>query len=342
MFCNNCSCELPTVAKFCVRCGSRVETQGAINARPGSFCVNCGKPYSPSYKFCNYCGHPVSIVQAESEPTAAAGDEIALRVQALSEEETRAAILEVAASGAQQIESAPYATFTMQLLASTVLFSCATFTVTDAIGRNRLGDTATGFLVVTLLAGFWLSVAGRRTWRRVVAFEPATDVGLKRRRRRVLINTTIMAVLFVAVSATVGSVIGRSGAEAAQLQADLIQLDTLGKQVSKARSPEGRVTIDWYIQSYKSIEPNVDRLDVLLHRLVSELSAYNERFPDQGRQTSESISGMNTGIRRMALLKQQISVAKKIEGLSQSEQLIIWGREMQPLLDQEDALDKPK
>jgi hypothetical protein len=57
---------------------------------------------------------------------------------------------------------------------------------------------------------------------------------------------------------------------------------------------------------------------------------------------AESIAGFNTGIRRMALLKKQIAVAKRIDGLDQNDQMIIWENEMLPLLKQEDALDKSK
>ena len=69
MFCHNCACELPTVAKFCVRCGSRVEGPATAHATLGSSCVNCGKPYDPSHEFCNYCGHPVSHAQTQGAPT---------------------------------------------------------------------------------------------------------------------------------------------------------------------------------------------------------------------------------------------------------------------------------
>jgi hypothetical protein len=59
MFCPNCSCELPAVAKFCVKCGSRVGAQPTASRTLGSFCINCAKPLDPSDKFCSYCGHEV-------------------------------------------------------------------------------------------------------------------------------------------------------------------------------------------------------------------------------------------------------------------------------------------
>src|SRR2546422_1474647 len=224
MFCHNCGCELPAVAKFCVRCGSRVEGPAATNETLGSFCVNCGIPYDPSYKFCNYCGHPVPHAQTQSAPAAAVGDDGVIPVQIQSHEEIAGRTPEVTASGSPQTGSAPYAAFAAQFLSSTVLFSCVIFTVAHALGRNRWGDTATGFLIVSLLAACWLAVAGRRTWGRVVATEPAGDVGLKRRRHRVLMKSAMVAALFFTVSAVVGNAIGLNGAEAAQVQAEVLGL----------------------------------------------------------------------------------------------------------------------
>ena len=44
MFCPSCSCELPAVAKFCVRCGSPVAIPSTTNrSAETSFCMNCAK-----------------------------------------------------------------------------------------------------------------------------------------------------------------------------------------------------------------------------------------------------------------------------------------------------------
>jgi hypothetical protein len=72
MFCSNCACELPAIAKFCVRCGSRVHSPPATpptlpaHATLGPVCVNCGKPHDPSHQFCNNCGQPLSQGQTQT------------------------------------------------------------------------------------------------------------------------------------------------------------------------------------------------------------------------------------------------------------------------------------
>jgi hypothetical protein len=70
MFCRNCSCELPAVAKFCVKCGSRVETQVTAPRALISVCVECAKPLDPSDKFCSHCGHEIVHPHAQVSRTA--------------------------------------------------------------------------------------------------------------------------------------------------------------------------------------------------------------------------------------------------------------------------------
>ena len=152
----------------------------------------------------------------------------------------------------------------------------------------------------------------------------------------------MFAILFGTISAGVGYVIGQNRAEAANIKADLSEMQDTGDRIYKARTPNGSVTFDWYIQMYKSIEPSVDHLDVVLHRLVNEYPSYGAKFPQNDQAASTVISNFNTGIRRMDLLKKQIDVAKRIEGLDGDVQRLVWRNEMIPLLEQEDALDKTK
>ena len=69
MFCVNCACELPAVAKFCVRCGSIVEpstssTLTRVAAPPmgkpveaaSAWCSKCGGQNPSDYSFCTSCG----------------------------------------------------------------------------------------------------------------------------------------------------------------------------------------------------------------------------------------------------------------------------------------------
>ena len=339
MFCSKCAYELPAVAKFCVRCGARTQPSLASEQLLGSFCVNCGKPYDPSHKFCNYCGHLIPHPEIQSEPTALPENVAppSATTEPKSQSEPIPLISTPTAVGHTQTASALYALFTVLYLAAALSFSCAIFAAAHAFGHNDLGDAATVVLIVSLLATSVLAVSAIRAWRRIVA-----SAELKQRPRRVVIKAVVLALLLFTIFAVAGYTIGQNGAEAAQVTTDLAELQKVRDRVSKARSPNGSATIGWYIQMYKSIEPDVDRLEIILHRLVREYPIYRARFSQNDSSVSDSVSGFNVGIRRMDLLQKQIAVAKRIDGLDATAQMKIWHSEMIPLVDQEDALDKSK
>ena len=342
MFCPKCACELPAVAKFCVKCGTRTQSQVAADSSLGSFCVNCGKRYDRSFKFCNFCGHPLPHPETQTAPSEIpeAASETPAQPQPPAEVGPLNSPTPPVASA--KTTSAPYAKFTVWYLASVLSCSCAIFTIACGVGANSFGDVATMVLIVSLVATSLLIAAQSKTWRRIITIEPRNDELLKKRRRRVLVKAAVFVVLFGTTSAGVGYVIGQNGAEATQIKADLLEMQETGDRISKARTPNGSVTIDWYIQMYKSIEPSVDHLDAILHRLVNEYPSYGAKFPQNDQTASTVISNFNTGIRRMDLLKKQIDVAKRIEGLDRDVQRLVWRNEMIPLLEQEDALDKTK
>ncbi len=75
MFCANCACELPAVAKFCVRCGATVEpSTSSILARVATppvgqpvkttsvRCLKCGAQNPSDYSFCTVCGASLTPV----------------------------------------------------------------------------------------------------------------------------------------------------------------------------------------------------------------------------------------------------------------------------------------
>ena len=50
MICKKCSSELKPQAKFCPKCGEKVEET--------KYCPNCGKVLEAGVKFCSSCGTP--------------------------------------------------------------------------------------------------------------------------------------------------------------------------------------------------------------------------------------------------------------------------------------------
>lgn len=52
--CPNCHCLLPETAKFCIKCGTKIEPQGP------AFCMECGSSLRPGAKFCSKCGAKIN------------------------------------------------------------------------------------------------------------------------------------------------------------------------------------------------------------------------------------------------------------------------------------------
>lgn len=235
---------------------------------------------------------------------------------------------------------APYAYFTLWYIASVALCSCGVFVIFHAIGAGTLGPIASASLTASLLLAFLTSVGVVNSWKKVVAAEfSVDDANLKKRRRRVIVKGAVLALLLFTALAVIGYTIGQNGVEAAQIVSDLAEVRTLGDRISKTRSPEGNPGIDWYVQMYPQIEADVERLDIVLHRLATEYPKYSAKFPEQN-SSDQTLSDVNTGIRRMALLKQEIAVAKRMQFIEEKEQVVTWTTEMYPLLKEEDALDK--
>ena len=236
---------------------------------------------------------------------------------------------------AQQPELAPYGAFVLSLLSSSLLVSVMIFNVADALARQRWEATAS--TAVATLAAILLARSAWKAWGQVIQAETETDANLKRRHRNVLVTGLVIAVLFFIISATVGTAIGQNRVEASQLEADLGRMAAVGDRMTKTRSAVD-ATIPSYVQMYKAIEPDVEDFELTLLRLRAELDVYDAKFPNQHPQTLKTIAGVETGLRRAALLKQQIAAAKQIEFFGSSEQWTLWQSQVQPLLDKEDAL----
>lgn len=325
MFCNYCAAVNPADSFFCSACGKSIRLSDPVSAVVDRDATPA-RDDTPS---------PTSQPLPNDQPKHAA-------VDALSPAQVVAPRSQTATIGRAQTTNAPYATFTVSYLAGILSSSCAIFAIAYGLADNEFGDDATVFLVVSLLAASLLLVASGRSWRRIVAIEAPDGVALKQRRRRVLVKAVLFALFFGTISAAIGYAIGQNQAEAARIKADLAEMRETGHRISKARTPNGSATIDWYVQMYKSIEPSVDHLEAVLRRLVTEYPSYGAKFPQSASSVSSTVSDFNVGIQRMNLLKKQIDVAKRIEGQDEDLQRLVWRSDMIPLLEQEDALDKSK
>ena len=151
----------------------------------------------------------------------------------------------------------------------------------------------------------------------------------------------VFGVLFFGTAAVVGYGIGKSGDEATRMAHDFGEMSLVGDRISSARNAADR-TVPAQLAMYKSIEADVEEFDSVLRKLQPELNVYDGKFPSQHGETAKSIHSIEIGLMRASILKRQIGLAKEIEAFDPASQWSAWQERMQPLLDEEGALDKTK
>ncbi|MBR6386007.1 MAG: zinc ribbon domain-containing protein [Ruminococcus sp.] len=54
--CPSCGASIAKDAKFCDKCGAKIEFPAEAEVQPTKFCSECGEPISEDSKFCEKCG----------------------------------------------------------------------------------------------------------------------------------------------------------------------------------------------------------------------------------------------------------------------------------------------
>jgi hypothetical protein len=230
----------------------------------------------------------------------------------------------------------PYARFVFFSICSTLAASTTSFIWVDGVARQQWNSVPLAVLA-TVACLLFLNAAVKTAGR--LGQIGTSEVLL--RKKKLVRRIIFFAVLFIGTAAFIGNGIGTSGAETSHLLSDIGQMSQIGDRISKARS-NAALTIPAQVEMYKSIEPDVEQLSVVLGRLKQEYATYDSKFPAQHETTEKALQSSQTGVKRMDLLRQQIAVAKLIEELDANAQVEMWREQMQPLLDREDELDPPK
>ena len=71
LHCPRCGAPVKPGVKFCRNCGAKLENPELPEEKPrlpDPVCPGCGKPITPGVKFCNQCGHPVLSAAAAPKP----------------------------------------------------------------------------------------------------------------------------------------------------------------------------------------------------------------------------------------------------------------------------------
>ena len=303
MLCPNCSCELPATAKFCSGCGAAIECP--------TFQVPAQTP-----------------VPASSDPPSDRSVPGRLTEQeALLPPDIATALPTIPTQ-----EAPPYAAFVLHSLGFALGMSVVAFEIANNLAHGYWRSTAfvVGGLVIAVVS---LGRAMNR-WGRITE-SGGNPVYL----RKLLTRAIVFTLLFLATAAIVGSAIGKSGQETAEMVADLKEIPKIDNRISEARTAAAR-SVPAQIEMYSSIEPDVRKFDTVLHRLQAELAVYDTKFPGQHDEIEKSIRSVEVGLKRAEILNQQIRVANEITPLDAAAQWKAWQGKMQPLLSAEAALDK--
>lgn len=232
--------------------------------------------------------------------------------------------------------SAPYGAFVAQLLFFCLCASVGVYAVFDSLARNTTAFGIEAACVVLCVVAGWMTWKTRKS---ILRKESRNDSQSKRRLKSVVVTSLIFFVLYLGLAGLLGFGIGENRADATQLDLDLKTEKEIARRITEARSSVDE-SIPSYVEMYKNIEPEMVEYMSSLRKLREDWQKYEERFPAQREAARKNIAFAEKELQRSDLLTKQIAVAKEIEFLDADQQRAIWSRDMSPLLEQEDALDK--
>lgn len=307
------------------------------------FCRFCGVTLPEDSTFCHSCGKRL----ISSEPTLqhSDADSTPRSAPAPPAPSTAASPALGTAAAAQQLldqpaipaiaSDPPYARFVLSSLVSAVMASVLAFNIADAAARGKW-DSTVSTAIATVLCLLLVSYSVK-IWSQIKPGSGNEESGIVQRKLRS--RNVFFGILFIATGAVMGTLIGTSGAETNHLIEDSHKVREIGDRIAAARNSAAR-TVVGQVSMYKDIEPDVVTWDSFLRRMQKDLVVYDQKYPADHQNTAASIRSVEIGLKRADLLRRQIALAKEIETLRPEAQWDAWRTRMQPLLDDENALDK--
>ena len=150
-----------------------------------------------------------------------------------------------------------------------------------------------------------------------------------------------VALMFLTVAGLVGWHMGARRFAFDRMIADWRHISQVGQDISDQRNAVAGQNISAHVQMYKAIEKDVLDMDATTQRLMDEERTFVERYPDYSAQSDKEVADLDIVRRRAVLLQQQIQVAGRMSTQSNEQQIVMWVKEMVPLLQQEKLLDSP-
>jgi hypothetical protein len=230
--------------------------------------------------------------------------------------------------------------FWIEVLSIGVLLGIAIrpFSIMLTTGNPEIVDSVTGEgkLLFGLLI---LSLGLKKSWQKILAVEPETVPTNRAKHKKYPLFAGSWVALCCAVAVTDGVRVGTCYNSDNSFQNGLHRLSSTMDSVRKARTEtaqSGIATVGDWILVYKRLQPQIAEAEVDLQQLRTTIPTCGA-YHSTGARFDKMLANLG---KRLALMEQEIEVAKSIESLPSTEQQKRWQSDYVPLVTQEGVLEK--
>jgi len=212
------------------------------------------------------------------------------------------------------------------------------FAVADDVARRHFyfGPLIFFCALTALMVAVWPMHTTYVALQRAEAAEPE-DQDLPQARAKLRSRSMLFGTLFALTAGLVGYLIGASGAATEKLVSDFRKFNDLGDRITEMRSSaEGTLASEFV--AYGKLRGPVKEFRNIAKEIRTELTSYDARYPNSHDATKQWMDAMDAAVQRSDLIEKEIEVARRIENMPQDHWESTWQAEMQPLLDEEEAI----
>jgi hypothetical protein len=238
---------------------------------------------------------------------------------------------------ASSVESAPpVLRFVLLELGIIFALSVVAFAVADDLSRAALSVWIPLMAAICALP-FLLYYADRT--RKIFKHLAIIDEAVRQAGKRLLRQGIVFALLFMITASIVGYAVGNSGRETQQLITDVNLQVSLANRIGDQRKSAVKI-VPAQIAMYDKLETDVRAYASVCKKLQGDWTVYDGKYPASHKTTETSLHDVEIEVKRADLLLKQIQVARQLRSINDADQQWAgWQNDMQPLLDEENALD---
>lgn len=332
MLCPHCASSLPDGTDSCLHCGTPSVPAAPLQA----LCAACGDPCDS--EFCDSCEKALlggaGLMQVRF--TATSNQPSSLTASIGAEEMISSPAIEELQKPPHP--SPPYANFVVVTLVFLLCVSMIAFAAADDVARGHFYFAPLIFFcaLTALMLAVWPMHITYAALKRSEAANPANK-DLPRARGKLRSRSMFFGALFTLTAALVGYLIGASGAATQKLVTDFRRFNEIGDRITEMRSSADS-TLTSQLAIYEELSAPVKEFREVAKEVRAELGPYDEKYPISHERTKQWMDAMDAAIHRSDLIEKEIEVAKRISRMPPGDQDRTWQAEMQPLLEEEDAI----